>query len=184
MKSGPEGPSPTAEALLREAAGGYRELTEELPAIFRLLLLDPMSTLDVSPQVQALTGHPPQRLIDDPGLWLQVIHDDDRERVRAILAGHAASGTPISEEYRMSVSGDRIIWVREESRVITDDSGRPVASQGILLDVTEHKRVEQELANTVELRSASLHGCWRRRRTNARESPPRYPTVRSRSCPS
>ena len=147
-------PHLSSEELLRAAAGGYRSLIEELPAVPRLLSLDPLSTLYVSPQIESLTGFPPERLIDDPDLWLQVIHDEDRERIRAVLADHAVAGTPISEEYRMSAEGGRIVWVREESRAIADDTGRPVASQGILLDITDRKLLEEELESNVELRRA------------------------------
>jgi PAS domain S-box-containing protein len=142
------------EEVWRAATRAYRSLIEELPVVTRLLLLDPISTVFVSPQVEGLTGYPLDRWIDEPELWLSAIHDDDRERMSAVTADHAANGTPISEEYRMSAPDDRIVWIREESRVIPDASGRPVASQGILLDVTERKRVEQDLETNVRFRQA------------------------------
>jgi PAS domain S-box-containing protein len=148
------GTAASAENLLRAVAGGYWELIERLPTVTRLLWLNPFSTLHVSPQVEALTGYPPGRWIDDPHLWLQTVHDDDRERVLALTAEHLAQGTPISEEYRIWALDGRVVWIREESRIIPDESGHPVASQSILLDVTERKRLEQGLKDNVELRRA------------------------------
>jgi PAS domain S-box-containing protein len=169
---------------LREVAGGYRSLIEELPAVTRLLWLDPLTTLYVSPHIEEHTGYPPKRWIDDPNLWIQAIHDDDRGQMLAVFAEHVANGTPISEEYRVVAPDGHIVFLREESRIVLDRSGRRVASQSVLLDVTEGKRVESGWRAALRSAGRSPPGSPRPRRINARGSPPRSTTVRSRPCPS
>ena len=39
----------------------------------------------------------------------------------------------------------RVVWVRDESVIVRDESGVPLYTQGFWIDITERKRVEEEL---------------------------------------
>jgi PAS domain S-box-containing protein len=134
------------------AAVRYRELIETVPAIVRLTRLQPRtSTLYISPRVERLTGYAPDAWVDDPALWVGLLHPDDRIRIMAAYEAHVHAGEPISEEYRLVCPDGRTVWVREESRAVPDGDGRPFLSQGVLIDVTEHKRAREELSVRLEL---------------------------------
>jgi two-component system sensor histidine kinase KdpD len=45
----------------------------------------------------------------------------------------------------------RVIWVHDETVLIRDEEGAPLFWQGVLYDITEQKRAEQELAQALEL---------------------------------
>lgn len=136
----------TPEAMLPTAAEGYRTLIEQIPAVTHLSRLDPLaSTIYISPQVEEMTGFAPVEWIADPDLWVKLLHPDDRARMAEANARHIRAGRPISEEYRIVGRDGRIVWIKEESRILRDDRGQPVASQGILLDITDLKETEQAL---------------------------------------
>lgn len=50
-------------------------VSSELESRYRLVV---ESALEVFYQV-AFTGHPPQAFVDNPGLWIESIHPDDRQ---------------------------------------------------------------------------------------------------------
>ena len=55
------------------------------------------------------------------------------------------TGEPLSSEYRMLHRDGRVVWVRDESVIVRDESGVPLYTQGFWVDITERKRVEEEL---------------------------------------
>ena len=99
------------------------------------------------------------RILPDWGdntLWAEVLHPDDRERVLAEQRQFQESGEPLSSEYRMLHRDGRVVWVRDESVIVRDDSGVPLYTQGFWLDITERKRVEEELRHArVEAEAAT-----------------------------
>ena len=73
-------PSVFAEQL-REAHETYRHLVEGIPAVLCVDANDEGSTnIHTSPQIEPLLGFTVERWRDDPDLWIDRIHEDDRER--------------------------------------------------------------------------------------------------------
>ncbi len=140
-----------SQARLRAAEARYRTLVEQLPlAIYVNDLDEAGSALYRSPSTEAITGRSGEEWAAEPGLLEKIVHPDDRERVVAELAAATASGAPVSTEYRIVRPDGSVVWVLDESAVVQDgDAGRP-CRQGYLLDMTAHRRAEQELAHVAE----------------------------------
>ena len=69
-----------AEARQREAETRYRHLVERLPAAVYIDAVDEMATaIYISPQYEQLTGYSPEDRLAEPGLWLRMLHPDDRD---------------------------------------------------------------------------------------------------------
>jgi two-component system, OmpR family, phosphate regulon sensor histidine kinase PhoR len=136
---------------LRNTEARHRSLTEHLPVVtyVRSLTGDGETTF-VSPQIDRLVGYTADEWLADPGLFLRLVHPDDRDRVAAARDGvNAAKGARSS--YRLISRDGRVVSVRDEAVVVLDESGRPLCIQGYLLDVSERKAAEDERN---ELRSA------------------------------
>jgi diguanylate cyclase (GGDEF)-like protein/PAS domain S-box-containing protein len=136
-----------AEEALRRAENRYRTLVESLPLAVYIDRLDELSSnVYTSPQVQPMLGYSSDEWTSNPGLFLEVLHPDDRERV---LAAHEATRTtsePLDVEYRMIARDGSVVWVQDESRVISDpDGGDEPVLQGYLLDITDRKDAEEKL---------------------------------------
>jgi diguanylate cyclase (GGDEF)-like protein/PAS domain S-box-containing protein len=140
-----------SEARLRAAEARYRTLVEQLPLAIYVNDLDAAgSALYRSPATETITGRPTTDWAADPALLAKIVHPDDRERVLAELAAATAAGSPLSIEYRIVRRDGSIVWVLDESAVVHDgDAGRP-CRQGYLLDMTAHRRVEEQLAHVAE----------------------------------
>ena len=131
-----------ADEHLRSAEDRYRSLVERLPATVYLDAVDAVSTaLYVSPQYEALTGYTVDERIADPGLWVGMLHLDDRERVLSELARTNRTGDPFDMEYRIVRKSGDIIWVHDEAHLVPGQDG-VLCWQGVLTETTERKLAE------------------------------------------
>ncbi len=134
-----------AVVALRESEQNYRLLTEQVPGLIYRASLDPdSSTSYISGAVRAL-GYTPQEWMETPDLWTQRLHPEDRQRVleRVLQAQH--DGGSFAMEYRLQArNGDWHHFI-DQAQVVSDEAGRPLSLQGVMLDVTEHRQVEDQL---------------------------------------
>ncbi len=136
-----------AERQLREAQVRYQTLVEQMPAVTYVSALDDRrSTVYMSPQVHDLLGHTQQEWRADPDLWQRLLHPDDRAGVMEEIKRSNAALEPFVCEYRMNTRDGRIVWVRDEAIVMRDDSGEPQFWQGVMLDLTDRKQAEKQIA--------------------------------------
>ncbi len=136
---------------VEEAGSRLKVLIEHVPAAFYIDTADPNVSdggrlAYMSPQVTGILGYGPEDLIGDPELWPSRIHPDDRAAAIAAYNAHWRTGEPLCAEYRMLARDGTEVWVRDEAFSMPDDShsGRQV-SQGLLVDVTDRKRLESKL---------------------------------------
>ena len=149
-----------AQAEHRRAEARYRALVEQMPAATYVEALDATeretNLVYVSPQIEDLFGYSADEWVSDPDIFVRLLHPEDRERVLAEDERTERTGEPFREEYRQFTRDGRIVWVRDEAAIVRDDDGEPLYWQGILLDITEQKRVEEALRTQNEY-LASLH---------------------------
>jgi diguanylate cyclase (GGDEF)-like protein/PAS domain S-box-containing protein len=133
-----------AEEKLRQAEERYRSLVETSPAITNIEDCDTNATLYDSPQIEEVLGHPADSYVTDPMYWEKIVHPDDRERVRTEELRSVQRGR-FGMEYRCTAKDGRVVWLRDEATIVRDAEGNPRCWQGVLLDITELKRVEEAL---------------------------------------
>ena len=132
---------------LHEAKSKYGALVEQIPAIVYVDVADDnMSTTYVSPQIEAILGYHPQEYIDDPQLWENILHPDDREEAMATYLRGRESGGPFVFEYRLLARNGRTVWFRDSAIVLTDANGQAEYIQGVMLDITDGKLAEERIA--------------------------------------
>ncbi len=148
-----------AEEKLREAEAKCRTLVEQLPLVTYIDELTPTATaIYVSPQVESLLGYSVRDWLDDPEFFAKLLHPGDRERILAQVDHCNKTAEPFRSEYRLIARDGRTVWVQDESLVVSDDNGRPLFTQGYLLDITDHKRAEEEQCWAEEqIRHQALH---------------------------
>lgn len=145
---------------MREAEIRYRALVENIPAITYTQAEDPASPTGfrdvyISPQTTKILGYTPEEWHADPTLWVAVTHPDDRDRVMEEDRSAAARGTRFQSEYRMIARDGRIVWFRDAAAVVEDPLSGLSFWQGVMLDITEEKRLE-EAGSTTEAKYRNL----------------------------
>lgn len=135
-----------AEDRLREAEARYRTLVEQIPAVVYVDATDEISSaLYMSPQCERMLGYTPQDWLADPDMWVKLLHPEDRERALAENARTNKTGEPFTLEYRLIARDGREVWVRDVAVLVRDEAGRPQFWHGVMLDITERKRAEEQL---------------------------------------
>ena len=125
----------------------YRSMVESGPAISYIDAIDDQaSTIYVSPQIEGLLGYAPEEWQADAGLWPRALHPDDRARALAENARHNETGEPFRLEYRIFAKDGRVVWIHDAARIVNDERGMPRYSHGVMIDISERKRTEEELA--------------------------------------
>lgn len=141
----------------------YRTLVERIPAITYILTLEQQGHwVFVSPQIELL-GYTPEEWMADDELRFQQMHPDDRDLVMQAYLHSCESGEMFRCDYRMATRAGEMRWFRDEASVVCDEQGKKLFLQGVMLDITENKAMEAELAEhryrleqQVERRTAML----------------------------
>jgi signal transduction histidine kinase len=87
-----------------------------------------------------------EEFMRDPGLMLNILLPEDRERVAPHFLGESGSDDPLLLEFRIRRRDGETIWIEHACRPVHDDSGRFLGRRASNRDISEHKRLAAELA--------------------------------------
>ena len=81
--------------------------------------------------------------------FIELVHSDDRPHVSSLVAQSMASGEAHGE-WRAVWPDGTIRWISGRWRVFHDSEGKPIRAIGVDYDITERKRIEEELRQAKE----------------------------------
>ncbi len=135
------------EAARFEAEAKYISLVEGIPAI---TYIDPVDenqdSIYVSPQVVELLGISQEKWLGDPYCWRRHVHPEDEQRAWDEYVDAYRNDESLSHEYRMLHEDGHVVWVNEQAFIIRDEHGEPWLIQGVIFDITERKKAEEQVA--------------------------------------
>jgi PAS domain S-box-containing protein len=141
-----------ARAELRAAEARYRTLVERLPAITYVAELGAGGPWHyVSPQIETMLGFSPGEWLSDPMNWMNHIHPDDREIALAAEKQFQETHELFQSEYRMCARDGRLLWFRDEGVLLQQTDGQAPLMQGVMYDITERKRLEDQLRHSQKM---------------------------------
>lgn len=128
----------------------FRQFVENLPLLFYAVSpSEPHSVLYLSQNFERF-GYPLDDWLNDPTIWERITFPADRERTNLVTKRAITNGESLDIEYRVVKADGEIVWVRDRSCFTRDESGTKTAWQGIILDITERKRMEAALIDNRE----------------------------------
>ena len=167
---------------LQSTVTQYRSLIERLPAVTYLDDLETGETRVHQPaDHRAVRNHPrrvegePRRLAAAPSIQTTA------SGPAAAFAEAMEMGEPFHAEYRV-LSPDAVVrWVVDRTVVLPRVDGQPALTQGMIFDITDRKRAEQELEPSRQPRPA--HGAPEPRPvpSRARRGDPSRPATTARA---
>ena len=135
---------PLALTSLLETESRYRQLVESAFGLFyRYRLLPSRGFEYVSPGCAAMIGYSPDDYYADPDLAVTLVHPDDRHELEGLLEGRIEPNGPVTLRWRRK--DQTVIWTEQHSASVRDDSGKLVALDCLLLDITDRKKLEAQL---------------------------------------
>jgi PAS domain S-box-containing protein len=90
-----------------------------------------------------VTGGPLSRIVES-------VHPDDRRNVDYLISQALATGTLYEADYRVAQPDGSWKWVAARGQVERDANGRPLRFPGVVIDVTDWKQAEEDLARLTE----------------------------------
>jgi PAS domain S-box-containing protein len=95
----------------------------------------------ISPAVEAIYGYPAQAFYENPNLWRELTHPEDRHLIEVSTENLYKNGSTVRESRIIRPNGD-IAWTLYRSKLIRDQNGTPRRIEGITQDITDRKRAE------------------------------------------
>jgi PAS domain S-box-containing protein len=120
----------------------------------------------VSPNVKEVFGFSVKELIYGEIFYAELIPSEDIERVATEVASYSKNGIEsfTHQPYRIVRKDGQIIWVDDFTSILRNENGDITHYLGYIVDITEHKQVEEELIKAKEraeesdrLKTAFLH---------------------------
>jgi two-component system cell cycle sensor histidine kinase/response regulator CckA len=140
------------ESALHESEVRFRQLAENIPAVFWLGEIDPPRAIYVSPAFEHIWGRSPESHYAEPLGFFEAVHPDDRGRLRRAQA-RMREETEFDVEFRILRPDGGVRWVHDRGFLVPGVPGRPRRAAGITTDITEHKYLEEQLRQAQKMES-------------------------------
>ena len=114
-------------------------------------------SLILDPQLKKLLGHEDHEIQNRVDAWLSHMNPEDGERM-VKLAGAYARGEVLAfeDEHRMLHADGSTRWFLSRGKLVPHAAGEPVRVLGTSIDVTERRRIAEELRSLETLWAAML----------------------------
>lgn len=139
-----------AEEQLRKSEEKFRQLAENINDVFWMTDAAKQQMLYISPAYTRIWGRSCESLYASPLDWIAAIHPEDRERVLLATRTRQAAGT-YDEEYRIVRPDEQTRWIRDRAFPIHDESGAVHRIVGIAKDITDQRRLEEQVRQSQKL---------------------------------
>ncbi len=133
------------EESLRESETRFRQMAENIQEVFWMVdhRKEDGRLLYVSPAYEKIWGKTCESLYENPATFLDVIHPEDRERVKINSRVLLESGN-YDEIYRIVREDGSQRWIRDRAFPIRNEAGEVYRVVGLAEDITERKQIESQ----------------------------------------
>jgi PAS domain S-box-containing protein len=139
---------------LKESERTYRTLVENVPLIVYMISADG-AVVFLNRAVEQMMGMSPEQLNGHHSLWDEHLHPDDRARVVARREECLREGKDLHIDYRMIHTDHHIVYGVEHAVAVYDGDNEFMRMDGIVIDVTIQKELQEKILQSEELETLS-----------------------------
>lgn len=122
----------------------FRLLAENAQDIIYRIQVKPQLEFEfVSPSVAKITGYTPEEFTSDPNFIFKVIHPEDAPLFTDIFANSKAAKGSLVLRWKRKDGGT--VWLEQTNNYVYGEGGDIVAVEGIARDITERKKMNDQL---------------------------------------
>jgi two-component system cell cycle sensor histidine kinase/response regulator CckA len=105
-----------------------------------------------SPEWKKQLGYSDLEISSEPSEWEKRLHPEDRERTLASVQSYLAGTRPDYEgEFRLLHKDGSYRWIYSGGQTIRDEAGKPTRMCGCHVDITERRRLEEQLRQSQKM---------------------------------
>ncbi len=133
-----------AELRLQNSEERLESILGSLEDVVWSMTPDHSQIIYINAAVEKIYGYPASSFFENHHLLVYLIHPQDRRRIEEAIHAMLKTGN-LREEYRIIHSNQEIRWVSDRSHLVYNADGKVIRIDGIIRDITEQKRTEQQL---------------------------------------
>lgn len=133
-----------AEKSLQESEERFESILNSLQEVVWSVAAQTWELLYMNPTAEKVYGRPVSEFLDNQNLWFEVIHPEDSKRLERFFLTLLEQGS-VDIEYRILRPDGEVRWLSDRSHVVYDKNGVAVRFDGIVDDITQRKRAEEQL---------------------------------------
>lgn len=139
-----------AEQELKATKQKLDSIFSEMDDVVWSVSLPDYKMLFMTPSAVKLYGIPYEEFLDDSSLWEKAIYQDDKPIIQNIYQQLQENGN-YEHIYRIASRDGKIKWVSNKGKIIHNEQDTPIRIDGVLSDISERKKAEQELVKTKDM---------------------------------
>jgi PAS domain S-box-containing protein len=136
-----------ADRALIESEAHYKHLLESITDYTYAVKLHGKEVVETvhNPTCLPVTGYAPEEYAADTGLWLRMVHPEDRRAVVEQAERIRCGESPPPLEHRLFHRNGDLRWVRNTIVPRRDEQGVVIQYDGLVRDITARKTAEEQL---------------------------------------
>lgn len=141
------------EEQLRESEKKFQDILGSMTEVVWSISTKDSTVSYVGPAVETIYGRPATEFWQDSKLWERVVHPEDTPTAKKFVLELHRDGRA-QAEYRIIRPDKEVRWVNSRAQLISESNvPDPVRIDGITIDVTERKQLEEQLRQAQKLES-------------------------------
>ncbi|NLQ18956.1 PAS domain S-box protein [Marinomonas sp. M1K-6] len=136
----------TMEKAIKASEKQLSSLIKNIPgASFRCLMDDEWTTLFVSDAIYDVAGWTTEDFYNNRISFGKMIHPEDKDKAAHTVKEATKEHNTYKIEYRLTHKNGHSVWVLENGSVIYNEQGEPEWIDGVILDISQRVKIEDEL---------------------------------------
>jgi PAS domain S-box-containing protein len=91
-----------------------------------------------------MLGYEPGSIAPGYQAWAARVHPEDRDATETLVRANVEKGGEYRSEFRALFADGTVRWIEARGRTERGAAGEPLRQYGVMLDITERKRAEEE----------------------------------------
>ncbi|MEN1758965.1 sensor histidine kinase [Anoxynatronum sibiricum] len=133
----------------------FRLMADNAKDLIYLYQLKPMLKFEyISPSSLNMLGYEPEAFYDNPSLFSELVHPADLVMMDLLTEPDHINPGPVT--IRFLHKEGHYIWTEQHTTILHDAAGHMKAVEGIARDITDRKRIEEEMMQSEKSRHSLL----------------------------